>query len=180
MRGKAIGGVAVVAALVLAGCAGQDDEAPPAPPNSTPATPVTPDLDQFTPPPSGLVDEDTGETITPQPVPEWNETSRQSVVAAAETAMRAFARPDLDYDTWWAELEPLLTPQATEDYAYVDPANIPVREVTGQGTIIDDTSAYVAQVEVPTDAGRYWLILNRQDADAPWLVSRITPVEQAD
>lgn len=180
MRGKAIGGVAVVAALVLAGCAGQDEEAPPAPPSSTPATPVTPDLDQFTPPPSGLVDEDTGETITPQPVPEWDETSRQSVVAAAETAMRAFARPDLDYETWWAELEPLLTPQAAEDYAYVDPANIPVREVTGQGTIIDDTSAYVAQVEVPTDAGRYWLILNRQDADAPWLVSRITPVEQAD
>ncbi len=180
MRGKAIGGVAVVAALVLAGCAGQDEEAPPAPPSSTPATPVTPDLDQFTPPPSGLVDEDTGETITPRPVPEWDETSRQSVVAAAETAMRAFARPDLDYETWWAELEPLLTPQAAEDYAYVDPANIPVREVTGQGTIIDDTSAYLAQVEVPTDAGRYWLILNRQDAHAPWLVSRITPVGQAD
>lgn len=177
MRCRAIGGVAVVAALVLAGCAGQNEEAPPAPPSSTPTTPVTPDLDQFTPPPSGVIDEDTGETVEPKPVPTWDDASREAVVDAAETAMRAFARPDLDYDTWWAELEPLLTPQAAVDYAYVDPANIPVREVTGQGTIIDDTSAYVATVEVPTDAGPYHVLLIRQDAAAPWLVSRISPEE---
>jgi len=137
-----------------------------------------PDLDEFTPPPSGLVDEDTGETVEPQPVPEWDEASRVAVVDAAEAAMTAFARPDLDYDTWWAGVEPLLTPEAAEDYAYVDPANIPVREVTGEGFIVNDASAYVATVEVPTDAGRYQLVLNRKNADAPWLVSRITPVEE--
>lgn len=53
-----------------------------------------------------------------------------------------------------------------------------MREVTGEGFIVNDASAYVATVEVPTDAGRYQLVLNRKNADAPWLVSRITPVEE--
>lgn len=191
MGRKAIGGLALAAALVLVGCSGQDEggvpthSASPAVP-TTPGldhppepTPTTPDLDQFTPPPSGLVDEDTGETVSPEAVPEWDEESRQSAVAAGDAALRAFARPDLDYDTWWAEVEPLLTPQAAEDYAYVDPANIPVREVTGEGRIVDDVSAYVATVEIPSDQGRYHIVLTRKNADAPWLVSRLTPVDQA-
>lgn len=178
MRRAAIGGVALAAALVLVGCTGQDEGPTPTPTVTSSASPTMPDLDQFTPPPSGLVDEDTGETVEPQPVPEWDEASRVAVVDAAEAAMTAFARPDLDYDTWWAGVEPLLTPEAAEDYAYVDPANIPVREVTGEGFIVNDASAYVATVEVPTDAGRYQLVLNRKHADAPWLVSRITPVEE--
>lgn len=178
MRRAAIGGVALAAALVLVGCTGQDEGPTPTPTTTSSPSPTMPDLDQFTPPPSGLVDEDTGETIEPQPVPEWDEASRVAVVDAAEAAMTAFARPDLDHDTWWAGVEPLLTPEAAEDYAYVDPANIPVREVTGEGFIVNDASAYVATVEVPTDAGRYQLVLNRKHADAPWLVSRITPVEE--
>ena len=178
MRRVAIGGVALAAALVLVGCTGQDEGPTPTTTVTSSASPTMPDLDQFTPPPSGLVDEDTGETVEPQPVPEWDEASRVAVVDAAEAAMTAFARPDLDYDTWWAGVEPLLTPEAAEDYAYVDPANIPVREVTGEGFIVNDASAYVATVEVPTDAGRYQLVLNRKNADAPWLVSRITPVEE--
>jgi hypothetical protein len=136
-----------------------------------------PDLDQFTPPPSGVIDEDTGETVEPKPVPEWDDASREAAVDAAETALRAFAQPDLDHDTWWAGLEPLLTQDAAVDYAYVDPANIPVREVTGEGVIVDDTSTYVATVEVPTDAGKYHILVIRQDADSPWLVSRISPGE---
>lgn len=96
---------------------------------------------------------------------------------AAENALRAFAQPDADYEEWWAELEPRLTPQAAEDYAYVDPVNVPVKEVTGSAELVDESSAYVGRVEVPTDAGRYTLILNRRDAGAPWLVSRITPPE---
>ena len=178
MRRVAIGGVALAAALVLVGCTGQDEGPTPTPTVTSSASPTMPDLDQFTPPPSGLVDEDTGETVEPQPVPEWDEASRVAVVDAAEAAMTAFARPDLDYDTWWAGVEPLLTPEAAEAYAYVDPANIPVREVTGGGVIVNGASAYVATVEVPTDAGRYQLVLNRKNADAPWLVSRITPVEE--
>ena len=89
--------------------------------------------------------------------------------------MAAFARPGLDYDTWWAELTPLLTQQAQQDYAYVDPANVPASAVTGPGVLVDERSAYVADVEVPTDAGTYTLVLTRTDAAAPWLTSRFTP-----
>ncbi len=177
MRRVAIGGVALAAALVLAGCTGQDEGATPTTPSSTTPSPTMPDLDQFTPPPSGVIDEDTGETVEPKPVPTWDDASREAVVDAAEAALRAFAQPDLDYDTWWAGLEPLLTQDAAVDYAYVDPANIPVRKVTGEGVIVEDTSAYVATVEVPTDAGNYHVLLIRQDAASPWLVSRISPEE---
>ena len=185
MRRPAIGGCAVIAALVLAGCAGPDQGSAPTPETETisPAAsthaPATPELDRYTPPPSGLIDEDSGETIEPREVPTWDESSRREVVAAAENALRAFAQPDAGYDEWWAELEPLLTSQAAEDYAYVDPANVPVKEVAGSGALVDESSAYVGRVEVPTDAGRYTLLLNRRDAGAPWLVSRITPPEDA-
>lgn len=184
MRRATIGGVALTAVLVLAACSGQDEEAVPTSAPSTAqnpdSSPSLPDLDSFTPPPPGLVDEDSGETVEPAPVPEWDEASRVAVIDAAEAAMTAFARPELDYETWWTDLEPLLTPQAGETYAYVDPANIPARQVTGEGLLVNDTSAYVATVEVPTDAGRYHLVLNRKDAAAPWLVTRLTPVEETE
>lgn len=186
MRRPAIGGCAVIAALVLAGCAGPDQGSAPTPETETasPAAstnaPATPELDRYTPPPSGLIDEDSGETVEPREVPSWDEVSRRKVVETAETALRAFATPDASYDQWWSELEPLLAPQAAEDYAYVDPATVPASEVTGAGELVDDSSTYVGHVEVPTDAGRYTLILNRRDASTSWLVSRITPPQDAD
>lgn len=187
MRRQAIGGCAAVAVLVLTGCTGQDQGAAPTPgPGTTPPAatvspsgPATPDLDRYTPPPSGLVDEDSGETIEPREVPTWDDASRGEVVEAAETALRAFAKPGTSHEQWWSDLEPLLTPQAAEDYAYVDPANVPATEVTGAGELVEESSAYLGTVEVPTDAGPYTLILNRRDAGSPWLVSRITPSEDA-
>lgn len=177
MRSVVIGGVALVAALVLVGCTGQGEGTTSPSSSSSNAGPTMPDLDQFTPPPSGVIDEDTQEAFTPKPVPTWDETSRNTVVAAAEKALWTFAQPGLDYDTWWAGLEPLLTPSAAVDYAHVDPANIPMREVIGKGIIVEDSSAYAATVEVPTDIGPYHVLLIRQDATAPWLVSRISPKE---
>ncbi|MBW9207953.1 hypothetical protein KV097_18600 [Mumia sp. zg.B17] len=170
----AVAGLALTGVLALTGCGAQDEASPSLAPSSS--TPGAPDLEQFTPPPSGLVDEDTGESVEPRPVPEWDDASRAAVVKAAETALRAFARPTLDHQTWWTQLEPLLTPQAAADYSYVDPANIPALKVTGPGLIVLDTSAYVATVEIPTSVARYQLILTRKDAGAPWLTSRITPV----
>ncbi|MEU2201696.1 hypothetical protein [Isoptericola sp. NPDC019482] len=182
MRRAPVGSAALLIALLLAGCASPEEPvaAPSAatgaassqPPAAAPSRAA-----EATPDPSGLVDEDTGETIKPQAVPEWDAASRSSVVDAAAVALRAFARPGLDSESWWAELQPLLTQQAAEDYAYVDPANIPVQKVTGAGKLVDKSSAYVGTVEVPTDVGAYTLILTRKSADAEWKVSRITPPE---
>ena len=169
---------ALICTLALTGCAGNQDSPGEEPPENTPSASATmPDLNQFTPPPSGYVDDHTGEKVAPIAVPTWDAESRSSVVAAAEKAMAAFARPALEEDTWWAELEPLLNEQAAQDYSYVDPANIPATAITGPGSLTDESSAYVGYVDVPTDAGIYRLILNRSDAGSPWLVSRISPPE---
>ncbi|QGU28153.1 hypothetical protein [Microbacterium oryzae] len=132
----------------------------------------------LTPAPSDAVPDD-GVEPGRHEAPEWDEASRQAVVDAAVAAMTAFARPSLDADAWWEGVEPLLTADAAQDYAYVDPANVPASAVTGPAVIVDDTSAYLAHVEVPTDAGAYTLILSREDAGSPWLVSRFTPPEGA-
>lgn len=179
MQRLAIGaGIAAVVALALSACSGQGESPSSTTPPPTPASAATLlDLGKFTPAPEGAIDEDTGETIAARPVPTWDEQSRAGAVEAAQAAMAAFARPSLDYTTWWAELSPLLTQQAQQDYAYVDPANVPATAVTGPPSVVDETSAYVASVEVPTDVGRYTLVLTRADAASPWLTSRFTPPE---
>lgn len=170
-------GVAAVAVLVLSGCAAPGGSAPSSdtPAASVAVTAIPPDLSKYPPAPSGAVDEDTGEVIDPKPSPTWDQQSRVQVVAAASAAMAAFARPDLDFDTWWAELSPLLTQQAQQDYAYVDPVNVPARSVTGTGALVEEPSAYVGFVDVPTDVGTYTLVLTRADGLSPWLTSRFTP-----
>lgn len=184
MRLMAIGGIAT-AGIVLAACTGPGEPTSPDPSTSPPAeptpsateptAPATVDVDRYTPPPEGLLDEDSRELIEPQTVAQWDEESRQSVVDTAEEALRAFAQPHLSEEEWWAGIEPYFTDEAAGDYAWVDPANIPASEVTGPGELVDDTSAYVGYVQVPTDAGTYTLILNRRTGDAPWAVTRITP-----
>ena len=124
--------------------------------------------DQFTPPPSGLVDEDTGETVEPQPVPEWDEASRVAVVDAAEAAMTAFARPDLDYDTWWAGVEPLLTPEAAEDYAYVQHlSGGRVDLMLGRGSVADPGLALAVRQALAQEVDRLQFAVNEIDAVSP-------------
>lgn len=125
------------------------------------------DLDQ---PRGGVADPGPG-----APVPRWDDGSRRSATDAAATVMAAFARPDLAYDPWWAGIGPLLSDRARLDYAYVLPANVPASRVTGAGSVVDEASAYVTQVEVPTDVGAYSVVLSRRDGESPWLAERITP-----
>ena len=177
--------LALVAASLTACSAGPTPSTTPsttlsATPSATPSATTSgstamPKLDEFTPAPNGAVNQDTGETVGAQAVPTWDAASRAAVTAAATTVLTAFARPDLSYDQWWTALEPLLSAQAQLDYAYVDPANVPAKAVTGEAQIVDESSAYVAHVQVPTDVGTYTLVLSRVDASAAWLTERITP-----
>lgn len=172
--------VTAATVVLLAGCtkpvrdaaAGSADTA-----SASESGPVFPDSSTFSPAPRGAIDEDSGETHGPRPVPVWDEQSRHSAIAAADAVMRAYARPDLGFDAWWAQLQPLLDQKATADYANMDPARIIASSVTGPGTVTDETSAYVAYIDVPTDAGTYSVILNRADANSPWLTSRFVVPE---
>ena len=177
MRVNVTLGIMLALSVGLTGCAKQAEQPVSVPAQSSSVTWPN-NTSQFSPPQSGVINEDTEEPVIVESVPQWDEASQTAVTQAAEKVMITFARPDLDYDTWWVGLHPLLTPDAAQNYVYVDPANIPVRQVTGTGVIVEDSSAYVATVEVPTDTGRYQVLLIRKNADAPWLVSRITPIEE--
>lgn len=154
-------------AVALAGCSTSEE-----PVSEPPATISSPNFSNLTPLPTGFLDEDTGETYTPHTEPQWDAASRKSAVTAGEEAMRLFARPTLDQATWWEELSPLMNDVARKDYAYVQPQSIPANKVTGPGKIVEEDSASVVRIEVPTNAGTYVVILNRTDADSPWKIAR--------
>lgn len=107
--------------------------------------------------------------------PSWDAVSRRSATSAGEKVMTAFARPRLSEKAWWAGLEPLLSPGARTSYAAVDPSNVPANAVTGRGKLLEETSAYIARVQVPTNVGPYTVVLSRDAADAEWEGERITP-----
>ena len=114
---------------------------------------------------------------TADPVPEAGTDSQEAAIATAEKAVTAFARPDLSYDEWINGLYPYLTQTGAAAYEDTDPALVPVRQVTGAGTILPASTEVALIVQVPTDAGPYNVSLSRPSPDAPWLADRIRPAE---
>lgn len=154
-------------AVALAGCSVNGEPAGEASSSATP-----PNFSNLTPLPTGYLDEDTRETYMPRTEPKWDASSRKSAVTAGEEAMRLFARPTLDQETWWDEISPLMNDVARKDYAYVQPQSIPANKITGPGKLVDEDSPSVARIEVPTNVGNFVVILNRSDADSPWKIAR--------
>jgi len=177
-RGALLLGAGAVLVLVTAACgssSGASGAVAPTPSATSSASPSVLPEGEFTAAPDGVVNEDTGEVVGDHVVPVWDTQSREAVTRTAEKAMTAFARPGMAADQWWDELEPLLSAAAQLDYSYTDPANVPASAVTGPGTLVDDSSAYLGYVTVPTDAGMYTVVLSRLDGAAPWLVERLAP-----
>lgn len=167
MKRAAAAVVPLLAALALAGCVnGAADPSPTQPtssPSVTPTSPINP-----TPP----VDD-----ATADPVPEAGTESQAAAITAAEEAVAAFGRPDLNYDEWINGLYPHLTQAGAAAYEGTDPARVPVRQVTGAGTILPASTEVALIVQVPTDAGPYNVSLSRTSPDAAWLADRIRPAE---
>ncbi len=168
MRELRLVAAAFAVVVTVAACGSPDDSGRAEPTSSTPSSTSSQEP---------VVDEDTGETIAPEVVPTWDDESRSSASAAAEEAMRLYARPNVSEQRWFDDLSPLMTQQAQQDYAYVYPESIVATSVTGPGVIVDDTSAYVVHVSVPTDVGAYVVLLIRQDGASPWRISKFTPPE---
>lgn len=109
-------------------------------------------------------------------VPAPTSTPDQGAAAAAATdALTAYARRDLAYPEWFAQLEPYLHPSAVDAYATVDPSNIPEIVVTGTAETAGTSSDTYAVVFVPTSAGEYTVELRRDDPAANWGVTRFQP-----
>lgn len=186
MRTRWWGAIALIA--VTAGCSSGPAAGPPEgsstreslPPGVTASQPTTLPTPRTTPVAPGTLEYHDGQPVEPPSNPSWDDVGREAAVDAAVRAVELFARPDEPYEQWWAELAPLMSTQAQVDYQYVDPLNVPARAVTGDGVLIDETSASIAGVEVPTDIGSYTVVLSRTDDGAPWLVERISPPQSED
>jgi hypothetical protein len=112
--------------------------------------------------------------------PEWLPGDEEAARDVAVNAMRDFARPELDETRWANDFARWLTPKATTAYSFVDPANVPVTEVTGPASLeIDEANGFGATATVPTDIGNYRVQLLRQGQDEPWKVNRLHPPEDA-
>lgn len=164
--------VAASLVMLLSGCT--TAPAPTPAPTDPPSAPVV-SASPYEMATDGAINEITEETISAEPMPVWDDTAEAAASDAAVGAMRAFARPDVGYDEWFAQLRPYLTQDAAETYVYTDPINIPVTTVTGDATVLESTSAYVAVVDVDTDVGQYQVLMLRTGADAPWLAAEFAP-----
>ncbi|WP_123812779.1 hypothetical protein [Myceligenerans xiligouense] len=105
----------------------------------------------------------------------WDEDIRAAARTTASAAVTAFSDVDQSADDWWKGLSPLLTPQAKAVYEDVDPRNVPVRQVTGPASVVDESSTLLTEVTVPTDVGDYTVMLVRADGGSPWLAEQIRP-----
>lgn len=170
MRRAATAIVPLAAVLALTGCVGasgtgQSDGtgASSSPASSRPASSANP---------TTLKDD-----ATAVPVPEADANSQTAAISAAEKVVTAFGRPGLDYQTWINGLYPLMTQTGAAAYEDTDPANVPVHQVTGGGTIMPGSTNVALIVIVPTDAGPYTVSLSRPSSTAPWLADRIRPAQ---
>ena len=168
MNRAAAAAIPLVAALTLAGCVNSNDPSPSLSPSSSPTVTSTSPANPTPPVDMGA---------TADPVPEAGTDSQAAAIATAEKAVTAFARPDLSYDEWINGLYPYLTQTGAAAYEDTDPALVPVRQVTGAGTILPASTEVALIVQVPTDAGPYNVSLSRPSPDAPWLADRIRPAE---
>ena len=160
---------ALAAVLVCTACAPVSNTTPAEPSQSTSATaPATLSAGGKSQAPGGAAPATLGIA--------WDEPSKATALETATKAMTLYARPTVTDKVWIQELGQLLTAQATADYQYVDPANIPAKKITGAGQLkIDESNGFGCHVVFPTNAGDYDVQLLRSAADKPWQVNRFTP-----
>jgi hypothetical protein len=94
-------------------------------------------------------------------------------LGAGQRVWAAFAHRGLPYDTWWAQLRPLLSDAARAVYVYDDPRNLPAMSLTGKIRVAAKAPAepkYTAEVIVPTDKGAFALDLERHTLRSRWLL----------
>ena len=160
---------ALSAVLLCTACAPVSNTTPAEPPQSMSATaPATLSAGGKSQAPGGTAPASLGIA--------WDEPSKAAALETATKAMTLYARPTVTDKVWIQELGQLLTAQATADYQYVDPANIPAKKITGAGQLtIDESNGFGCHVVFPTNAGDYDVQLLRSAADKPWQVNRFTP-----
>lgn len=182
MNRATLSGAAALFVFAAAGCSVGGDEPATTSPEPTPAeqSPSEPEPTS-SPPAEGTapMEELTGGEQNPtEAPPEWDEAAQREAADRAVAFMRAFARPDLSAEEWHAGIAGFMSDQGAEMFAYVDPANVPASQVTGEPEVLEEESTgTLAQLHVPTDAGTYLVTLTRVNQGDQWLVEYADPVD---
>ncbi|HIZ36387.1 MAG TPA: hypothetical protein H9815_11460 [Candidatus Ruania gallistercoris] len=162
--------------LAVSACSDGSSEPPTSSASPTATTPVvdapTGELSEGSDIGPGVGEEhDAPESVGP--VPTWDAAAEGEATEVAVAAVAAWARPDLGYEQWWADLSPFLSWQAQEAFASVDPALVPASAVSGEAQAESGESPFLSTVVVPTDVGTVEVLLSRQSAEETWLVESI-------
>ena len=102
----------------------------------------------------------------------WTDETRAAATTKAVAAVTAWMNVQGGESRWRAGVSAVLSADALEFYASVDPRNISPGAVAGTPSLAADTSPQLARVTVPTTTGAYEVLLNRLD-DEPWAVQRV-------
>ena len=102
------------------------------------------------------------------PLPTWDAAATEQAQARAVAFVRAFVRTDLSEEDWYAGIRGFLSEEAQDNYLTVDQRNFPSTEITGDAQLVDDSSVFIAIVEVPTSAGVFAVTLSRSEAGQDW------------
>lgn len=169
MKRALVAVVPLITALALTGCVGTTASPTVAPPSSSTSAPSTPSVTAV---PGAPTDD-----ASVLPVPEAGTDSQADAITTAEKVVTTFGQTTLDATTWMNNMYPLLTQTGAAAYEGTDPAQVPVHQVTGAGTILGGSTEVALIVQVPTDAGLYNVSVSRPGASAPWLADRIRPAQ---
>ena len=99
----------------------------------------------------------------------WDAQGHAAAQAAAEKILRTWSRPEVSYQSWWADLKPLLSPEGQELYSYTDPANIPELKITGAGEESNNDNPHVVTITFPTSEGKFGVDLSRTSLQDDWI-----------
>lgn len=152
-------------AALLSGCGSFADNTSSAPSSTTTSTPTGEPMDTGLPAPTA-------------PSPTWDATATQQAGEAAVAATNAWLRKNVSLEVWWADASRYFADGVAQVYAPTAQSNIPGTHTIAMPTVVPRSSAYLADVVMPTDAGPYTLLLSRDPESTlpnPWLVERITP-----
>ena len=170
MKRSLLAVVPFAAALALTGCVdGPTAQGAATPPTSASSPPST----TGTAAPAEPTDD-----ASVLPIPEAETSSQSDAITAAVTVITTFGQPTLDATTWINNLYPLLTQTGAAAYEGTDPAQVPVHQVTGDGTVLEGSTDVALIVQVATDAGLYNVSLSRTGPSMPWLADRIRPAQR--
>lgn len=105
--------------------------------------------------------------------PTWQDADQQAALERGREAMEAFTRTDVAEVEWLEAMLVFTAPQARENFAHIDPANIAASHVEDV-ELAQVSTASMAQVIVQTDGPNYVVTMTRLADGQPWLVQRIS------